>query len=226
VSGLALRQAAERARTAALDFAATALGCAAEELTWDGFAVLRAGVRHALADLLQHADRPVDTEFRGDASVETPPRSIFWMPSWTAAEVEVDAETGNVHVVDLVTAVEVGTAINPERCRSQAEGAAVQGLGQALFENLDYTGGQPANATPLQYRVPRLRDVPANFDVVVLEHGMGPGPFGAKGVGEAGNLTIPAAIANAVADATGARVTALPITPDKVLAALDLRETR
>jgi CO/xanthine dehydrogenase Mo-binding subunit len=135
--------------------------------------------------------------------------------------VEVDVETGALRLTDLVTAVEVGTAINPGRCRSQAEGAAVQGLGQALFESLDYSGDLPANAEPLRYRVPRLRDLPARFETIVLEHGLGPGPFGAKGVGEAGNLTIPAAIANAVADAVGARVTDLPITPEKVLAAID-----
>jgi len=122
---------------------------------------------------------------------------------------------------DLVTAVEVGTAINPDQCRGQAEGAAVQGLGQALFESLDYAGDRPVNADPLRYRVPRMGDVPPNFEAAVLEHGLGPGPFGAKGVGEAGNLTIPAAIANAVAAAVGARVTDLPITPEKVLAAID-----
>jgi CO/xanthine dehydrogenase Mo-binding subunit len=143
------------------------------------------------------------------------------MPSWTAVEVEVDAETGAVRVTDLVTAVEVGTAINPERCRSQAEGAAVQGLGQALFESLDYSGERPTNAEPLRYRVPRMRDLPPHFETIVLEQGLGPGPYGAKGVGEAGNLTIPAAVANAVADAVGARVTDLPITPEKVLATID-----
>jgi CO/xanthine dehydrogenase Mo-binding subunit len=221
VAGLAMRQAAENARASVLGFAATALGCAAGELTWDGFGVTRAEERHELADLLRRTQLSPDTEFRGEGSTETPNRSIFWMPSWTAVEVDVDAETGAVSVTDLVTAVEVGTAINPERCRSQAEGGVVQGLGQALFESLDYSGDLPANAEPLRYRVPRLRDLPARFETIVLEQGLGPGPFGAKGVGEAGNLTIPAAIANAVADAVGARVTDLPITPEKVLAAID-----
>jgi CO/xanthine dehydrogenase Mo-binding subunit len=216
-----MRQAAENVRASVLGFAATTLGYAAGELTWDGFGVKRAEERHELADLLRRAQLSPDTEFRGGGSTQTPNRSIFWMPSWTAVEVEVDAETGAVSVIDLVTAVEVGTAINPERCRSQAEGGAVQGLGQALFESLDYSGDRPANAEPLRYRVPRMRDLPPHFETIVLEHGLGPGPFGAKGVGEAGNLTIPAAIANAVADAVGARVTELPITPEKVLAAID-----
>jgi CO/xanthine dehydrogenase Mo-binding subunit len=226
VAGLSMRNAAENVRSAVLAFAATALGCAAGELTWSGFAVMRAGERHELAELLRRAQLSPDTEFRGDGSTQTPNRSTFWMPSWTAAEVEVDVETGALRLTDLVTAVEVGTAINPERCRSQAEGAAVQGLGQALFESLDYASDQPANAEPLRYRVPRLRDLPAHFEAMVLEHGLGPGPFGAKGVGEAGNLTIPAAIANAVADAVGARVTELPITPEKVLTAIDRHSSR
>jgi CO/xanthine dehydrogenase Mo-binding subunit len=224
VAGLSMRNAAENARSAVLGFAATVLGCAASELTWDGFGVTRAKERHDLAELLRRDQLSPDTEFLGQGSTETPNRSIFWMPSWTAAEVDVDVETGAVRVTDLVTAVEVGTAINPERCRSQAEGAAVQGLGQALFESLDYAGEQPANAEPLRYRVPRLRDLPPHFGTIVLEHGLGPGPFGAKGVGEAGNLTTAAAIANAVADAVGARVTDLPITPEKVLAAIDRLE--
>jgi CO/xanthine dehydrogenase Mo-binding subunit len=138
------------------------------------------------------------------------------MPSWTAAEVEADAETGVYRVLRLVTAIDAGKAINPQRCQSQAEGAAVQGLGQAMFEHLAYAGDAPLNADPLHYRVPRIADVPANFDALVHEHGQGPGPYGSKGIGEAGNLTIPAAIANAIADAIGARVTDLPISPDKV----------
>ncbi len=221
VAGLSMRQAAEHARSLVLNFAAGILGCAVDELNWYGFGVKRLEERHELADLLRRAQLSLDAEFRGVGSTETPNRSIFWMPSWTAAEVEVDAETGAVRVTDLVTAVEVGTAINTERCRSQAEGAAVQGLGQALFENLDYSGDRPVNAEPLRYRVPRMLDIPPRFETIVLEHGLGPGPYGAKGVGEAGGLTIPAAIANAVADAVGARVTDLPITPEKVLAAID-----
>jgi CO/xanthine dehydrogenase Mo-binding subunit len=220
VAGVAMRQAAENARARVLDFAAGVLGCASSALTFDGFKIKRAEERYELAALLGGAQLPADSEFRGEGSTQTPNRSIFWMPSWTAVEVEVDSETGAVRVSDLVTAVEVGTAINPEQCRGQAEGGAVQGLGQALFESLDYRGDQPANADPLRYRVPRIRDVPPNFEASVLEHGLGPGPFGAKGVGEAGNLTIPAAIANAVADAVGARVADLPITPEKILGAM------
>jgi CO/xanthine dehydrogenase Mo-binding subunit len=117
-----MRQAAENARASVLGFAATALGCAVGELTWDGFGVTRAGERHELADLLRRAQLSPDTEFRGEGSTQTPNRSIFWMPSWTAVEVEVDAETGAVSVIDLVTAVEVGTRDQPRTVPQSGRG--------------------------------------------------------------------------------------------------------
>jgi CO/xanthine dehydrogenase Mo-binding subunit len=90
-----------------------------------------------------------------------------------------------------------------------------------LFEELRYRGAEPENATPLTYRVPKVRDMPERFESVVAEHGMGFGPGGVKGIGEAGMLGIAAAIANAIQDATGASLTAMPFTPEKVLDALD-----
>ncbi len=221
VSGMAVHEAAEKARNAVLRYAAAKLDCDSAELDFRDFEIVQSnGDRLSLATLLNSDGLGLETEFRGDGSRETPGGAFFWMPSWTAAEVEVDAETGYYKVIQLVTAIDAGKAVNPQRCQSQAEGAAIQGLGQAMFENLAYAGGAPLNAEPLKYRVPRLSDVPERFDALVLEQGMGPGPFGAKGVGEAGNLTIPAAVANAIADAVGARISDLPLTPDKVLGAL------
>jgi CO/xanthine dehydrogenase Mo-binding subunit len=220
VSGLAVREAAEKARDAVLEFAAAKIGCNRAGLDFEGFKVMHGAGCYSLADLLDRSGLADDTEFCGTASRQTGGAPLFWMPSWTAAEVEVDTETGAYRVLRLVTAVDVGKAINPQRCKSQAEGGAVQGFGQAMFEHLSYGSEMPHNAEPLKYRVPRLSDVPAQFDAIVFEQGHGPGPYGAKGVGEAGNLAIPAAIANAIADAVGARVTDLPITADKVLAAL------
>ena len=218
---MAVHEAAEKARNAVLRYAAAKLGCDSVELDFRDFEIVQSnGDRLSLATLLNSDGLGLETEFRGDGSRETPGGAFFWMPSWTAAEVEVDAETGYYKLIQLVTAIDAGKAVNPQRCQSQAEGAAIQGLGQAMFENLAYAGGAPLNAEPLKYRVPRLSDVPERFDALVLEQGMGPGPFGAKGVGEAGNLTIPAAVANAIADAVGARISDLPLTPDKVLGAL------
>ena len=95
------------------------------------------------------------------------------------------------------------------------------GLGQALFEALRYDGDAPVNATPLAYRLPLATDLPPRFESIGQEQGHGNGPFGAKGGGESGILPVASAIANAVEDAVGVRIADLPITPEKVLAALD-----
>ena len=136
------------------------------------------------------------------------------------AEVEVDGETGKVRVVHLVVGADSGRSVNPVACRGQIEGAALQALGQSLFEELRYEGGEPANATPLKYRVPLAGDLPDRYESFTLEHG-GPGPFGAKGIGEAGMLGVASAIANAIHDAVGARLTEIPFTPERVLAAIE-----
>ena len=139
--------------------------------------------------------------------------ALFWMPCWVGAEVEVDRETGKVQVVHLVVGADSGRSVNTIACRGQVEGAALQALGQSLFEELRYEDGKPVNATPLDYRVPLARDLPDQYELFVLEHG-GPGPFGAKGIGEAGMLGVASAIANAIEDAVGVRVTQIPFMPE------------
>jgi CO/xanthine dehydrogenase Mo-binding subunit len=221
VTGLALQRAADAARQNLLALGACVLGCAVEEITYRDRRLLHAGGTYDVTELLARAGLPAHAAPCGEAAIETG-AAFFWMPSWTAAEIDVDEETGAVRVLRLVSAADAGCAINPERCRSQIEGAVVQGLGQALFEELTYDGDAvPLNMTPLGYRVPRIVDLPTSLEALVLEQGHGPGPFTAKGIGEAGNLAVAAAIANAIEDAVGARVTELPMTPDRVLAALD-----
>ena len=119
------------------------------------------------------------------------------------------SETGKVQVVHLVVGADSGRSVNAVACRGQVEGAALQAFGQSLFEELRYEGGKPVNATPLDYRVPLARDLPEHYESFVLEHG-GPGPFGAKGIGESGMLGVAAAIANAIEDAVGIRLTHRP----------------
>jgi CO/xanthine dehydrogenase Mo-binding subunit len=166
-------------------------------------------------------------EFIGRGMVKVPndPKApltaaaLFWMPSWIGAEVEVDRETGKVQVLHLVVGADSGRSVNAAACRGQIEGAALQAFGQSLFEELRYNGGEPANATPLTYRVPLAGDLPERYESFVLELG-GPGPFGAKGIGESGMLGVAAAIANAIEDAVGVRLTQIPFTPERVLAAI------
>ncbi|HWD29036.1 MAG TPA: molybdopterin cofactor-binding domain-containing protein, partial [Rhizomicrobium sp.] len=151
-------------------------------------------------------------------------RNIAWMPCWSGAEVEVDRETGRVTLHRLVVGADAGRAVNMQACHGQIEGAAIQALSQAMFEELRYDGTMPENATPRSYRVMQTPDLPRDFRSIVVEHRLGRGPGQLKGIGEAGMLGIAAAVASAIEDATGACLTSLPFTPEKVLAALDARQ--
>jgi CO/xanthine dehydrogenase Mo-binding subunit len=146
--------------------------------------------------------------------------TAHWLCGATAAEVEVDTETGQVRVVDLATAVDVGKAINPFACRQQIAGASIQGTGPALFEEMLHDTGQLVNASFADYKIPSLPDLPERMQPLIVEVPHPDGPYGAKGIGEAGIFAIAPAIANAVADAVRARVPDLPITPEKVLRAM------
>ena len=146
----------------------------------------------------------------------------YWFPSATAAEVEVDPETGKVRVLSLYSVGDAGTAINPKHCEQQLIGGAIAHLGQTLFEFLSLEDGQILNGTLLDYQIASIRDFPETIKPVLVEVPLASGPFGAKGVGETGGLTVSAAIANAVEDALGVRIKELPITPEKIFRALAL----
>ncbi|MHB8621428.1 MAG: xanthine dehydrogenase family protein molybdopterin-binding subunit, partial [Chloroflexota bacterium] len=148
---------------------------------------------------------------------ELPP---FWEPSITGVEVEVDPDTGRITLHKLVTVCDVGLAINPELCDGQDNGSAVMGLGVALGEELIFDGQQLANASMLDYRVPRFSDVPEEFHSILVENRDGIGPYGAKGIGDGPTSTMCAAISNAVFQATGVRLHQAPFTPERVWRAM------
>ncbi len=136
-----------------------------------------------------------------------------------AAEVEVDLETGAVRVLRYAAAHDVGRIINPVRLEGQIHGGAVQGIGYALSEDVAMEQGTSRSSLFADYLVPVSTDVP-DIEAVALEIGPGKGPFGARGIGEPAIAPPAAAVANAVADALGVRVSQLPITPERVLEAL------
>ncbi len=137
-----------------------------------------------------------------------------------AADVEVDTETGEVRVLAYAAAHDVGRAINPLRVEGQIQGGAYQGLGYALGEEVVVQDGQTASTLLASYLVPTSADLP-DVRAIIVESGEGKGPFGARGIGEPTIGNPAATIANAVAAATGVRVTQLPITPERLLAAID-----
>src|SRR5262245_28319866 len=167
------------------------------------------GVYHA------PAGEPVDLE-KGSGKV---------FPDYTfgchAAEVEVDMQTGVVTVLKLAAAHDVGRAINPQSVEGQIQGGAAQGLGYALMEEVVVEEGINLTTSFASYLIPSAADLP-DIEALVLESGEGLGPFGARGIGEPPIAPPAAAIANAIADATGARITRLPITSERVARALGL----
>lgn len=138
------------------------------------------------------------------------------------AKVAVDPETGEVHVLDYIAAQDVGRAINPAEVEGQIHGGVVQGIGWALFEGMTYDeNGQLLTSTLMDYALPLGKDVPP-ITPLVVEVPSNLGPFGARGVGEPPVVPVAAAIANAIKDAVGVQMTEIPMTPERVLAALEL----
>jgi CO/xanthine dehydrogenase Mo-binding subunit len=137
------------------------------------------------------------------------------------AEVFVDIETGVVQVRDVLCVSDVGTILNPVSHRGQLAGGFVMGLGHALTEELRVNEGKVENPSLADYKLPTQMDVPP-LRFINIENISGPGPFGAKMAGEINTAAVAPAIANAIMDACGARVTALPLTAERVLAALRL----
>ncbi|MEW6265329.1 MAG: xanthine dehydrogenase family protein molybdopterin-binding subunit [Thermodesulfobacteriota bacterium] len=136
------------------------------------------------------------------------------------AVVDVDVETGEITVVKMISVHDVGRAVNPMGLRGQLIGGLCQGLGYALMENLVYDEkGRPLTLDFTDYKIPRTTDIPV-YDVDWVETDDPVGPFGAKGVGEPAFVPTAAAIANAVYDAIGVRLTEIPLTAEKVLRAL------
>jgi CO/xanthine dehydrogenase Mo-binding subunit len=150
----------------------------------------------------------------------------FWEVSMAAAEVEVDEETGQVRLVRYVSVADVGKAINPLQCEAQEEGGSMMGIGHTFFEEMIYEGGQLLNPSLVDYRIPNMEDLPEELLSILVENGDGPGPYGAKGIGESGLMPTSPAIANAIANAIGVRIKELPLTPERVLRAIQAASRR
>jgi CO/xanthine dehydrogenase Mo-binding subunit len=135
------------------------------------------------------------------------------------AEVEVDLETGRVRVLEITAAHDVGRAINPQGVRGQIEGGVVQGLGYGLLEDFVVTGGDIMTPDLATYTIPTSQDVP-RIRSLIVEAASRDGPYGAKGIGEQPIIPTAAAIANAIAHATGLRMRKLPIGPEALRRAM------
>jgi CO/xanthine dehydrogenase Mo-binding subunit len=139
------------------------------------------------------------------------------------AEVEVDVETGKAKVLRIVAVHDVGKAINPLLIEGQIEGGIAMGMGYALLEKLQWENGKTLNPNFCSYKVVNSTEMPP-IEISLVETIDLNGPFGAKGVGEPAILPTAPAIANAIFDAIGVRIKDLPITPDKILKAIDEKQ--
>jgi CO/xanthine dehydrogenase Mo-binding subunit len=159
-----------------------------------------------------------DKEFRGNISAA-------YGFATQAVEVEVDTETGEVKVLKIAAAHDVGRAINPMAVEGQIHGGISMGLGYGLYEELVVEEGRVLNPNFADYSLPTVLDMP-EIDPIIVETDDPAGPFGAKGMAEPACIPTAPAIANAVYDAVGVRIRDLPITPEKVLRALKEKNTR
>lgn len=231
-AGTAVIAAAKDARKQVLEYAAELLGAPAERLDLKNSTVFVAAQGHAdscsgsgvcqvgsgertsitLRELAGHAHLH-NKQFIGVGRT-VPPNS----PPWEAhfAEVEVDLSTGQVRVIKLAAAHDVGKAIHPQIVEGQIEGGVLQGIGYALSEEIKYNDkGKQQNYSFHNYFLPTAEDVP-EIDAIIVESNDPKGPFGAKGIGETGLVPTAPAIANAVYDATGVRFTEIPMTEERV----------
>jgi CO/xanthine dehydrogenase Mo-binding subunit len=156
-----------------------------------------------------------------DANGLTDNATPFWMVGASGVEIEVDTETGRVRITRLVNVADVGTPINPRIVETQLSGAAIMQLGFTLSEKMEFDAdGQLRNASLAEYKIPGFHDLPASMVNEAVDAEQRSGPFGAKGVGETGTFGVSPAIANAIHDAVGVRLTTLPLSPEAVYMAM------
>jgi CO/xanthine dehydrogenase Mo-binding subunit len=151
----------------------------------------------------------------------SPDVTEHWFAGAVGVVLTVDRLTGLVRIEHLAVAGDVGRAINPRLCEQQLVGAAVMGIGHALFDEMVFEDGRLLNDSLLDYQMPSFRDMPDRVTPIVVESPHRTGPFGAKGVGETGILATAPAIGNAIHDALGVRFRRLPITPEAILDRLE-----
>src|SRR5262249_42800188 len=135
-------------------------------------------------------------------------------------EVEVDTETGQVRIARLINVVDCGKPVNPKIVETQISGGTLMQLGFTMFEKMQIDAGQVTNASLADYKIPGMLDVPAVMVNEAIDSRQGNGPFGAKGAAESATMCLSPAIANAIDDAVGVRLTELPLTAEAVFRAL------
>jgi CO/xanthine dehydrogenase Mo-binding subunit len=159
----------------------------------------------------------IPTDLNTGASTNVTP---FWMVGATGIELEVDIETGHMHITKMINVVDAGDLVNPKIAITQVSGAAIMQCGFTFSEEMIFDAGQLINGSFADYKIPGIQDVNFSMENICVSAIHDQGPFGAKGIGESGTFGVSPAVANALFDAIGVRITSLPITPEKVFQAI------
>jgi CO/xanthine dehydrogenase Mo-binding subunit len=221
VYGNAAYVAGTNARQELFKIAARSLNVDAKDLALaNGFVINPATKRRmSFADVIKTNESPI--RVTGYWKKDANPRDNSVAAQ--VAEVHVDPETGEVRLENFVSVYTTGKVINPLMHRGQIDGGFVCGLGYAMTEQLLFEDGKVVTTNFGEYKIPNIRDVPLSKTLVLETVADGPGPYNSLSIGEAANLPVAAAIANAVEDAVGVRIKDLPITASKIFAALNGR---
>ena len=214
-AGRAVVAAAQELRGKLVQAASPLLDAPEEQVSLQKGRLVAAGRSISIAEVI---GRTGGESLTGEASM-TPDAPELTSFCTQVAEVHVDPETGEIAVNKLVTAHDIGTILNPLNHQGQVEGGIIQGLGYALMEELELEDGHISTLSFGDYKIPTSADVPV-METVLIQGDSGPAPYESKGIGESSNIPVAGAIANAVFDAVGVRITDLPVTADKVLAGL------
>lgn len=237
ISGNAVQLAAQEAKQVLMLEAVEMLGTPATELELKNGVVLRNGnptgcyVRELIKKCRTKGRLTLGSGRFNPETTALDPETGKGVPYGTyafatqVAEVVVDTKTGQVDVLKIYAAHDVGKAINPQNVIGQVQGGCAMGIGYALMEEVKVIEGLIKNPNLSEYIIPTTLDVP-DIDVTIVESPETTGPYGAKGVGEPALIPTAAAIANAVFDAIGVRFASLPITAEKIVAALNRKNER
>ncbi|MHA1449970.1 MAG: xanthine dehydrogenase family protein molybdopterin-binding subunit, partial [Candidatus Hodarchaeales archaeon] len=238
--GNAIIEASEKAISIFKENAALAAGCSANECTYNGESVSCGSKTFGLRQLVkgfQHEDghtvgRPVmatGSSVVRNVTLPDPDTGQYKPYEWTfgaqGCDIKISKRTGKIDVLHFVTVLDVGKVINPDTARGQILGGVMQGMGQALQEEIIFDdSGNISNTTLRKYKVPKFSDMPGKYSCYFLENPQPNGPFGARPLAEHPVIGPPPAILNALQHATGLSLNSLPATPDKVLGLLNRRD--
>ncbi len=237
IAGNAARKAAKDAKEQLLNFVADKFECNPKDLEMKDRKIFVKGspdINMSFSDAVSYVQNVKSQFILGRGYYDLPTAMPNFQtgkgnisPAYTfgaaVAEVEVDPETGKVKVLKLTQSQDVGYPVNPTNCEAQIEGSTVGALGQILYEDYQYDGkGLMMNPSFLEYRIPTAKETPEIESILVITNDQ-EGPFGAKGMSESPEIPVIGAIANAVYDAIGVRMTYMPITPGNILQALKQR---